>query len=60
MGFFLDRKLLTKVSKTSVQKPGLFEFLEITQDLNKIKKSHTPFCWHWYVENVCEVSAKNI
>ena len=26
----------------------------------KKKKSHTPFCRHWYVGNVCKVSAKNI
>ena len=33
-------------------------FLQITQDLTKIKKSWTPFCRHWYVGNVCKVLAK--
>ena len=34
-----------------------FEFLQITQDLNKIKKIPLTL---WYVGNVCEVSAKDI
>ena len=32
---------------TSVWKPGLFLFLEITEDLNNIKKIRTHFCRHW-------------
>ena len=31
----------------SLQKSGLFNFLQITQDQNKTKKSRTPFCRHW-------------
>ena len=37
-----------------------FWFLQMTQDLNKIKKSWTPFCRHWELGNVFEVSTKNI
>ena len=31
-------KLLTKVQKTSMQKPGLFYIMQITQAVDKIKK----------------------
>ena len=44
VGFFLfclDLELLIKVQKTSVYKPGLLKFLQITQDLNEIKKNPT-------------------
>ena len=51
----LDLELFAKISTHS-----LFALLLITQDLNKIKKSHTPFCRHYQVENVCKLSAKNI
>ena len=40
-GFFLfrlDLELLRKLVSVRVQKPGHFHFLQITQDLNKIKK----------------------
>ena len=46
-GFFLfrlDLELIRKLVSVSVQKPGHFQFLQITQDLNKIKeKSKHPF-----------------
>ena len=35
-------------------------FWQITQDLNKIKKSWTPFCGHWWVGNVCKILARII
>ena len=50
VGFFLfclDLELLIKVQKTSVSKPGLFQFLQKTQDLNEIKKCHTAFFRQW-------------
>ena len=37
---------------------SFFTFLLITQDLNKIKKSQAPFCRHYYLENVCKISAQ--
>ena len=46
VGFFLfclDLDLLIKVYKTSVQKPGLFKFLQITQDINEIKNPTNRF-----------------
>ena len=40
-GYFLfcqDLELLTKTVSVIVWKPGLFEFLQTTQDINQIKK----------------------
>ena len=37
-----------------------FTFLLITRDLNKVKKSRTPFSRHCYVEDVCKTSAENV
>ena len=34
--------------------------MQITQDLNKIKKIRTLFCRHWWAGDVCEFSAKNV
>ena len=45
--FSLDLRLLMKLLETGVYKPGLFNFLQIAQDVNKIKKYRTPFCRHW-------------
>ena len=60
----LDLELFAKIKKdmvsTNSQKPVFFTFLLITQDLNKAKKSRTPFSRHCYVENVCKTSAKNV
>ena len=42
--FCLNLELLIKMLKASVQKPGLFLFLQITEDLDKIKKYQTAFC----------------
>ena len=50
----LDLELFVKIKK------DLFLFLLITQDMNKIKKSWTPFFKYYYAENVCKISAKNI
>ena len=44
----------------SVYEPGLSIFLQITQDLNNIKKSRAPLCRHWLVGNMCKILAKNI
>ena len=35
--FRLDLELLRKLVSGSVQKPGHFQFLQVTQDLKKIK-----------------------
>ena len=66
--FYLDLELFAKIKKDLVFTHSFFTFSLIThsfftlslitQDLNKIKKTHTPFCRHYYVENVCKVSAK--
>ena len=45
------------MKKTTVQKPSLFLFLQITQTLNKKKKSEHPLV---DIRNVCKVSVKNI
>ena len=67
LGFILiclDLELFAKMKKDMVsthsQKPVFFTFLLITQDLNKVKKSQTPFSRHCYVENVYKTSAKNV
>ena len=45
--FCLDLELFAKIKKDLVSTHSFFTFLLITQDLNKIKKSHTPFCRHY-------------
>ena len=44
--FCLDLELFAKIKKDLVSTYSFFTFLLITQDLNKIKKSRTPFCRH--------------
>ena len=44
--FYLDLELFAKIKKDLVSTHSFFTLLLITQDLNKIKKSHTPFCKH--------------
>ena len=58
--FYLDLELSAKIKKGLVSTHSFFTLLLITQDLNKIKKSHTGFCRHYLVENACKISAKNI
>ena len=45
--FCLDLELFAKIKKDLVSAHSFFTLLLITQDLNKIKKSHTPFCRHY-------------
>ena len=45
--FSLDLELFAKILKNLVSTHWLFTLLLITQDLNKIKKSHTVFCRHY-------------
>ena len=45
--FYLDLELFAKIKKDLVSTHSFFTLLLITQDLNKIKKSHTPFCRHY-------------
>ena len=54
--FFLDLELFAKVKNNRVSTHSFFTLLLITQD----KKSHTPFCRYYSVENVCKISVKNI
>ena len=56
--FCLDLELFAKIKKDLVSTHLYFTLLLITQDINKIKKSHTRFCGHYYVENLCKISAK--
>ena len=56
--FCLDLELFAKTKKDLVSTHLYFTLLLITQDINKIKKSHTRFCGHYYVENLCKISAK--
>ena len=42
--FYLDLELFSKIKKELVSAHLFFILLLTTQDLNKIKKSHTPFC----------------
>ena len=42
-GILLDLELFAKIKKDLVSTHTLFTLLLITQDLNKIKKYHTPF-----------------
>ena len=58
--FYLDLELFAKIKRDLVSSHSFFTLLLITQNLNIIKKSHTPFCRHYLVENVCKVSGKNI
>ena len=44
--FYLDLELFAKIKKDLVSTHSFFTLLLVTQDLNKIKKSHTPFCKH--------------
>ena len=46
-GILLDLELFAKIRKDLVSTHSLFTLLVITQDLNKIKKSHAPFCRHY-------------
>ena len=45
--FYLDLELFAKIKKYLVSTHSFFTLLLITQDLNKIKKSHIPFCRHY-------------
>ena len=45
--FYLDLELFAKIKKDLVSTHSLFILLLITQDLNKIKKSHTSLCRHY-------------
>ena len=45
--FYLDLELFSKIEKDLVSTHSFFTLLLITQDLNKIKKSRTPFCRHY-------------
>ena len=45
--FYLDLNLFAKIKKDLVSTHSLFTLLLITQDLNKIKTYHTPFCRHY-------------
>ena len=45
-GILLDLELLAKIKKDLVSTHSLVTLLLITQDLNKIKKSHASFCRH--------------
>ena len=51
---------LTNVYKDLVSTHSFCTLLLSTQDLNKIKKHSSSFCRHYYAENVCKISAKNI
>ena len=42
--FYLDLELFAKIKKYLVSTHSFFTLLLITQDPNKTKKSHTPFC----------------
>ena len=46
-GILLDLELFAKIKKDLVSTHSLFTLLLITQDLKKIKKSHTHFCRHY-------------
>ena len=52
--FQLDLELFAKIRKDLVSTQSCFTLLLITQDLNKIKNSHTRFCRHCLAENVCK------
>ena len=58
--FYLDLELLVKIKKYLVSAHSFFTILLITYDLTNTNKFHTLFCRHYYVENVCKISAKNI
>ena len=45
--FYLDLVLFAKIKKDLVSRHSFFTHLLITRDLNKIKKSHTPFGRHY-------------
>ena len=45
--FYLDLELFAKIKKDLVSTHSFLTLLLITQDLNKIKKSHKPFCRHY-------------
>ena len=45
--FFLDFELVAKTKKDLVSIHSFFALLLITQDLSKIKTSHTPFCTYY-------------
>ena len=45
--FYLDLELFAKIKKDLLSTHSFFTLLLIIQDLNKIKKSHTPFCRHY-------------
>ena len=59
--FYLDLELFAKIKK----RPGFYTLVFYTFIKNSISKQnkekfHTPFCRHYYVENVCKISAKGI
>ena len=61
VGFFLfqlDLELFAKIIKDLVSTQSCFTLLLITQDLNKIKNSHTRFCRHLELLKVFNFSAK--
>ena len=59
--FILFRSWVSyKNQQELVSTHSFFTLLLITQDINKIKKSHKSFSRYYYIENVCKISAKNI
>ena len=58
--FYVDLELFAKQKKELVSTHSIFTLLLITQDINKIKKSHTPFYRHYSAENKRKISAKHI
>ena len=52
--------VINKNVKNECVETMCFWFLQITQDLNKIKKSRPLSCRHWLLGNMCKISAKNI
>ena len=44
---YLDLELFAKIKKHLVSTHLFLTLLLVTQDLNKIKKSHKPFCRHY-------------
>ena len=58
--FYLDIELFEKAKKDLFSAHSFFTLFLTTEDLNKIRKYHTPFCRYHQVENVYKISAKNI
>ena len=61
-GFFISFR--SWVICKNLKRPGFYTLVFYTfinnSVLNKIKQSHTPFCRHYWVENVCTISATSI